>query len=131
MPISFLEALARVSPDKPVTPGSKEHDDILTLMRQSGHVFAAENVPEVLPPPKHIYELSPYRERPTATVVSKPVSKREWLSVEANRKEYDDHIAANRIAEPPGVPPAHLSWHGKVPTKTGPMSKREWVASLK
>jgi hypothetical protein len=45
--MNFLDAKKIVSPDSPVVPGSKEHKDILKLMRQSGRVFAEDNVPAV------------------------------------------------------------------------------------
>jgi hypothetical protein len=45
MPLTFLEAKARVSPHAAVIPGSKEHKDILELMRQSGKIFAEDNIP--------------------------------------------------------------------------------------
>jgi hypothetical protein len=45
--MNFLDAKKIVSPDSPVVPGSKEHKEILNLMRQSGRVFAEDNVPAV------------------------------------------------------------------------------------
>ncbi len=45
--MNFTDAKKIVSPDSPVVPGSKEHKDILLLMRQSGRVFAEDNVPAV------------------------------------------------------------------------------------
>jgi len=45
--MNFLDAKNIVSPDSPVVPGSKEHKEILNLMRQSGRVFAEDNVPAV------------------------------------------------------------------------------------
>jgi hypothetical protein len=68
--------------------------------------------------------------------MSKGISKREWLSIDANRKAYDEHIAANQIL-PPGAleaVPDHLSWESKVvphgPQRRERLSKRQWVASL-
>jgi hypothetical protein len=45
--MNVLDAKKIVSPDSPVVPGSKEHKEILNLMRQSGRVFAEDNVPAV------------------------------------------------------------------------------------
>ena len=43
--MNFLDAKRIVSPDKPVVPGSKEHLDILQMMRESGKIFPEDNVP--------------------------------------------------------------------------------------
>ena len=135
MVLTFLQAKQKVSPNKPVQPGSAEHLEIIELMKQSGHVFASENVPAPPPPPaRTIQDLKPYRERETPTIKPKIVSKRDWLSLPSNRKAYDDHIAKNATVpigslEPP---PQHLSWKDKTaPKTTGKISKREWVAQLK
>jgi hypothetical protein len=131
-PISFLQAKERVCPDRPVEPGSKEHLDILELMRQSGHVFVEESIviPVIMPPAKTIADLKLFRERPVAPK-PKPVSKKAWLSIHSNRQAYEDHIAANRVVEPPGVMPDYLTWEDKVaPKNSKGMSKRQWVASL-
>jgi hypothetical protein len=45
--MNFLDAKRIVSPDKPVVPGSKEHLDILKMMRESGKIFPEDNVPAV------------------------------------------------------------------------------------
>jgi hypothetical protein len=108
MPITFLEAKARVSPDQPVLPGSKEHEDCLKLMRQSGHMFPEDLYADsyVPPPPRKantMEDLKLFRERlGLRRPESKGVSKKEWLSVDANRTAYEAHIAANHI-----LPPGH------------------------
>jgi len=130
--ITFLQAKERVCPDRPVEPGSKEHMDILELMRQSGHVFAEESIiiPVVMPPAKTVADLKLFRERPVAPK-PKAVSKKEWLSVDANRQAYENHLVANRVVEPPGVMPEYLTWADKVaPSYSKGMSKRQWAASL-
>jgi len=70
--MNFLDAKKIVSPDSPVVPGSKEHKEILNLMRQSGRVFAEDNVPAVpiplLAPMKGI-------ERKFVSTTPTPVSK--------------------------------------------------------
>ena len=79
--MNFLAAKNIVSPDKPVVPGSAEHKEIITLMRQSGRVFPEDNVPVAPMPHKSIFR----RERVHVDIRPKPVSKREWLTVKTNR----------------------------------------------
>jgi hypothetical protein len=133
MPLTFLQAKEKVSPNKPVKPGSAEHLEIMALMRQSGHVFPEDNTPApTLPPPKVIADLKLFRERP-AIPKPKPLSKKEWLSLPSNKKSYDDHIAQHNFL-PPGAlepPPPHLSWAGMAASYSKGMSKRQWIASLK
>ena len=134
MPLTFLQAKARVSPDAPVQPGSKEHMEIIALMRQSGHLFAEDNVIPVPGPAKELDDFKPHRERIMPNVVAKPVSKKEFLSLSSNRKTFNEHLARNATIpigslEPP---PKHLSWIGKTaPKMERTMSKREWAALLK
>ena len=142
MPITFLEAKARVSPNAPILPGSKEHEDCLKLMRQSGHIFPEDLYADtyVPPPPRkamNVEDLKLFRERlDLLRPELKGVSKKAWLSVDANRKAYDEHIAANQILPPGALEPIpdHLSWESKVvphgPQRREGLSKREWVASL-
>jgi hypothetical protein len=133
MPISFDEAKARVSPDAPVAPGSKEFNDILELMRQSGHIFPEDNTPAPpLPPPKKREDLMLFRERPEPTPKRRGISKSEWLSVDVNKAEYEGHIQRNTIIRVPMKEPDYRSWAGKVaPKMDRKMSKGEWAASLK
>jgi hypothetical protein len=72
--MNFLDAKAIISPDSPVVPGSKEHDDILKLMRQS-RVFAEDNVPAV--PIRMTSLYLPAREYVSTT--PKPVSKKDMV----------------------------------------------------
>ena len=72
--MNFLDAKKIVSPDSPVVPGSKEHTDILKLMRQSGRVFAEDNV---LPVPKQMTTTRPLLERPLVENDRK-VSKKQF-----------------------------------------------------
>jgi hypothetical protein len=78
--MNFLDAKKIVSPDSPVVPGSKEHKDILKLMRQSGRVFAEDNV---LPVPRQLTSVNLFTERPPMNIETK-VSKREFQSISAN-----------------------------------------------
>jgi len=127
MPLSFLQAKARVSPDAPVEPGSPEHMEIIALMRQSGHLFAEDNVIPLPGPAKELDDFKPYRERVMPNVVRMAVSKKAFLSLPSNKKAFDEHLTEN--ADPP---PKHLSWAGKTaPKMDRPMSKREWISLLK
>jgi len=95
MPLTFAEAYAIVCPDGGETPPhSKEFSDILELMRQSGHVdfqdrLVKENVPKV---PTNVLEAQPYIERGVVPTAPLKMSKREWLSVEANRELFLKHL---------------------------------------
>jgi len=136
MPLSFSQAKAIVSPGVPVVPGSKEHKDILEMMRQSGRIFADENI-LVPPPPPPTYhspaELLPWRERKMREPTPKAVSKRDWLSIAANRERYEKHLVDHQ-SYPSGYwepEPAHLAWKGKICVNWKGQSKREWIASLK
>jgi hypothetical protein len=76
--MNFLDAKKIISPDTPVVPGSREHQDILNLMRESGRVFPEDNVPVVpiplLRPPIGI-------ERAYVNIQPKPVRKKPGLLV--------------------------------------------------
>lgn len=136
MPLSFLQAKAIVSPGVPVVPGSQQHKDILELMRQSGRIFPDENilVPPAPPPTyHHPSELLPWRERKMHTPTPRAVSKRDWLSIAANKERYEKHLVDHQ-PYPSGYwepEPAHHAWKGKKATNWKGQSKREWIASLK
>jgi hypothetical protein len=78
--MNFLDAKKIISPASPVVPGSKEHKDILKMMRQSGRVFAEDNV---LPVPKQLTSVSPFTDRPPI-INERKVSKKEFQSISAN-----------------------------------------------
>jgi len=125
MVLSFLQAKERVCPDSFVVPGSKEHKDILELMRQSGRIFPEENTTPVVPKPvTHILDLLPYREREFKPVLES-VSKRKWLSIDINK------AAMPVYKEEPYVAPEPIPWAGKTAEYVAGMSKREWVSKLK
>jgi len=78
--MNFLDAKKIISPASPVVPGSKEHKDILKLMRQSGRVFPEDNVPAV-----PINLIGPMVGIERAYVVNeRKVSKKEFQSISAN-----------------------------------------------
>lgn len=61
------------------------------------------------------------------------VSKKQWLSIDANRTAYEEHIVKNQPV-PVGYyepEPRHLQWAKMTPTNWKGQSKREWIASLK
>ena len=106
--MNFLDAKKIVSPDSPVVPGSKEHTDILKLMRQSGRVFAEDNV---LPVPRQLTSVNLFTERPPMNIETK-VSKREFQSISANVSK---SVFSKSATVFPSVAP--------VPG----MSKKEWL----
>tara|TARA_R110000868_G_scaffold384644_1_gene652177 strand:- start:935 stop:1363 length:429 start_codon:yes stop_codon:yes gene_type:complete len=78
--MNFLDAKAIISPGSPVVPGSQVHQDILKLMRQSGRVFAEDNVPTV---PIPLMAPMVGNERKYVNNERK-VSKKEFQSISAN-----------------------------------------------
>ena len=78
--MNFLEAKSIVSPNSPVVPGSKEHEAIIKLMRESGRIFPEDNVPAVpiplLRPPVGI-------ERAYVNIQPKPVRKQPGIAAAA------------------------------------------------
>lgn len=94
MPLTFAEAYKIVKPNGGIVkPNTKEFSDIMELMRQSGYVsvqqnLVEENVPRV---PQTIQEAKRYIERPVSTKLLY-VSKKEWLSVDANREAFLKHL---------------------------------------
>lgn len=98
MPLTFAQAYAIVCPDGgQVTPHSKEFRDIQELMRQSGHTtFQDTLVTAFVPkPPTNVAQIQHFHERQTREP-SKFISKREWLSVAANKEAFMKHL--NRSA---------------------------------
>ena len=106
--MNFLDAKKIVSPDSPVVPGSKEHKDILKLMRQSGRVFAEDNV---LPVPRQLTSVNLFTERPPMITETK-VSKRDFQSISANVSK---SVFSKSATVFPSVAP------------TPGMSKKEWL----
>ena len=111
--MNFLQAKNIVSPDKPVTPGSPEHKEILILMRQSGHIFAEDNVPAPPITAKKARDFIP-RERKHVDITPKPLSKHDWLKTSTATKSYN-----TLTLEFPSIPP------------TKGMSKKQWLGNLK
>lgn len=138
MPLTFLQAKAIVSPDAPVVPGSKEHRDILEMMRQSGRVFAEDNVTAQPPAPRRaerVVDFERYQSR-VEPPKRQGTSKKEWLSIDANRKAYEAHLK-DHAQVPVGYyepEPTHVKMLlGKyeIPNHVPGQSKREWLSKLK
>jgi len=110
--MNFLDAKKIVSPDSPVVPGSQEHQDILKLMRQSGRVFAEDNV---LPVPQQLTSLRPFLDRP-AVVNERKVSKRDWAQL--SKYVSKENIVVQRKSIFPAVAP------------TPGMSKKQWLNKM-
>lgn len=110
--MNFLDAKKIVSPDKPVTPGSQEHQDILKLMRQSGRVFAEDNV---LPVPQQLTSLRPFLDRPVV-VNERKVSKKDWAQL--SKYVSKENIVVQRKSVFPSVAP------------TPGMSKKQWLNKI-
>ena len=138
MPLTFLQAKAIVSPDKPVVPGSKEHRDILEMMRQSGRVFAEDNVTAQPPAPRKALRVADFeRYQPRVEPPKrKGTSKKAWLSIDANRKAYEAHLI-DRAQIPVGYyepEPTHVKMLlGKyeIPCHEPGQSKCHWLSKLK
>jgi hypothetical protein len=67
------------------------------------------------------------------TPLPKAVSKRDWLSIAANKERYEKHLVDHQ-PYPSGYwepEPAHHAWKGKKCENWKGQSKREWIASLK
>jgi hypothetical protein len=116
--MNFLDAKKIVSPDSPVVPGSQEHQDILKLMRQSGRVFAEDNV---LPVPQQLTSLRPFLDRPTV-VNERKVSKRDWAQLS---KYVSNNVSKGVVAKAQVRKPVFPS---SVPTPG--MSKKEWLNKI-
>jgi len=94
MPLTFAQAYAIVCPDgREVIPQSKEFNDIMELMRQSGYVPFQETLVQDLVPKQatNVAEAKRYHERAVVTT-TKYVSRREWLAVDANKEAFLKHL---------------------------------------
>jgi len=109
--MNFLDAKKIISPDSPVVPGSKEHKDILKLMRQSGRVFAEDNV---LPVPKQLTTLRPFTDRPLVENERK-VSKKEF-------QELFKIVSKGVVSKSATIFPKEAPTPG--------MSKKEWLQKM-
>lgn len=74
--MDFLDAKRIVSPDELVVPGSKQHEEILKLMRESGRIFPEDNVPAV---PIPLVRPAIGIEREYVDIQPKPVRKKPGL----------------------------------------------------
>jgi len=137
MPITFAQAKAQICPDRNVVPGSKDHQDILELMRQSGMLYPEDMRPKAVEYARTIPQFN--KRFGELTALEKPqarkgISKNEWLSIDVHRKAYDEHIRANQQIPIGSMEPLpdHLDWQTKIAPKVKHgMSKKEWIALLK
>jgi hypothetical protein len=138
MPLTFLQAKAIVSPDAPVVPGTKAHRDILEMMRQSGKVFAEDNVTAQPPAPRkaeRVIDFERYQPR-VEPEQRKGTSKQDWLSIDANRQAYEQHLK-DHAQVPVGYyepEPTHVKMLlGKydIPCHEPGQSKCNWLSKLK
>jgi len=91
MPKTFEEAWKIVCPDgQEVVPHSKDFNDILEIMKQSGHTDFQDNLVVESVPKKAmtVEEAKPYIERKVVNTAVQFVSKRQWLSVDTNKKNF-------------------------------------------
>jgi len=101
MPLTFAEAYARVCPEGgAVAPDSKEYRDIMELMRQSGHVHFTETLVQESAPrqARSVEEYKRYIETPQVTLPTGHVSKRQWMSVDANKKAFLNALNKNKTS---------------------------------
>ena len=95
MPLTFGEAYAIVCPDGgPIEPHSKEYNDIMELMRQSGYLhfqdrLVKENVPVQA---TRVDQVRQFTERDAFAPTSVKVSKKQWLSVKAHKDAFLAHL---------------------------------------
>ena len=108
--MNFLDAKKIISPASPVVPGSKEHKDILKLMRQSGRVFAEDNV---LPVPRQLTSTRPFTDRPPIVNETK-VSKKQFQEL-FKLVSKESSVSARKASVFPSVAP------------TPGMSKKQWL----
>jgi len=95
MPMNFGEAYAIVCPEGgPVEPNSKEYQQIMEVMKQSGYVPLQDRLVKDIEPkrPTTVKEAMPYLERMVATEPSGKISKRQWLSIDVHREAFIKHL---------------------------------------
>ena len=91
MHLTFAQAYAIVCPDGgAVTPHSKQYEDIMALMKQSGYKHYSEKVVEESVPrmPRSVQEAMPFIVTREAPVAALHTSRREWMSVEVNKQAF-------------------------------------------
>jgi hypothetical protein len=99
MHLTFAQAYAIVCPDGgPVVPDSKEYRDIMELMRQSGHRHFSETIVQDSAPkaPRSVQEAKRFIETPRTMEPSGKISRREWMSVDANRQRFLEALNKNK-----------------------------------
>jgi hypothetical protein len=92
MPLTFEQAKLQYNPDPlwKCRPGTLPYNEILKLMRVSGHVFDNPNAPTVQLPGSHNCQKVIGKK-----IVIRRVSKQEFLTAASNRKYIEEHILKN------------------------------------
>jgi len=101
MHLTFAQAYAIVCPDGGVVaPDSKEYRDIMELMRQSGHQHFSETIVQDSAPrkPRSVQEAKRFIETPQTMEPSGYISKRQWMSVDANRQAFIKALNKNKTS---------------------------------
>jgi len=99
MPLNFGEAYKIVCPEGgAVAPNSKEYNDIIELMRQSGHTSYKDKLVQDTAPriPQTVQEALPYIVTQEVMEMPLKVSKQRWLAVEANRQSFLNALNKNK-----------------------------------
>jgi len=99
MHLTFAEAYKIVCPNGgAVAPDSKEYRDITELMRQSGHTHFVDTLVVDSAPrqARTVQEYKRYIETPQTTLPTKHISKREWMSVDANKRAFLNALNKNK-----------------------------------
>jgi len=101
MPLTFAQAYAIVCPDGgEVIPHSQKFNDIMELMKQSGYKNFRDTLVEDSAPrkPRTVEEARPFIE--TRQTLEKPlhVSRRQWMSVQANKQAFINALNKNKTS---------------------------------
>lgn len=133
--MDFTSAKLRVNPDENWEPlkGSKEHHEIVALMKASGFKDVADEIrraPRLIPVDTKTMK-NPIT-RDLHFVGKKAVSKKEFLSHPSNQKQVQEHMSQNvpimatRQMLPPLVAPIPLEKF-EMPPKSSRLSKHEFM----
>lgn len=133
--MDFTSAKLRVNPDPDWEPlrGSKEHYEIVALMKANGFKDVADEIrraPRLIPVDTKTMKNAITREMPF--YVKKATSKKEFLSHPSNQKQVQEHMSQNiqimatRQMLPPLVDPIALEKF-EMPPKGSRLSKHEFM----
>lgn len=134
--MDYLSAKLRVNPDPDWEPvkNSREHHEIIALMRANGYKDIADEIrraPRLVPVNTKTMKNPLTRELPFY-VQKKTMSKNEFLSHPSNKKQIQEHMSQNvpimatRQILPPLVPEIALA-ELEMPPKGSRLSKHEFM----